>query len=71
LAQRAAEVAESGDLAVACHLVQMAVDAAGDDPAIHEIRRDVYRARRAEATSLMARGIFGSAIAESKAVLGE
>ena len=71
LARRGAEVAESGDLAVACHLVQMAADAAGDDPAVHEIRRDVYRLRRAEATSLMARGVFGSAIAQSKAVLGE
>ncbi len=71
LAERALEVAEAGDLRLACHLVQMAGDAAPDDPAVHEIRRDVYRARRAEATSLMARGIFGGAIAESKAVVGE
>ena len=71
LAQRALELADRGDLRLACHLAQMAGDAAPEDPVVHEIRRDVYRARRAESTSLMARGIFGSAIAESKAVLGE
>ena len=71
LAERAQAVADSGDLAVACHLVQMATDAAPDDLVVHEIRRDIYRARLAEATSLMARGIYGGAIAESKAVLEE
>ncbi len=71
LARRAAELVESGDLAVAVHLVQMAADAEPDNPAVHEIRRDVFRRRREGATSLMARGIYGSAIASSKAALGE
>ena len=52
-------------------LWDMAADAEPDNPAVHEIRRDVFRRRREGATSLMARGIYGSAIASSKAALGE
>ena len=69
LAQRAQVLAAEGELALACHLVQMAADAAPDDLAVHELRVEIFRARRAEATSLMAKGIYGSAVATSKAVL--
>ncbi len=71
LARRAAEVADSGDLALACHLVEMAADAAPDDPAVHEIRADIYTRRRSEASSLMARGIYRGAVKESRAVIGD
>ncbi len=69
LAQRAAEVADTGDLSLACHLVEMAVNANPEDRGIHEIRADVYTRRRKEATSLMARGVYRGAIRESQAAL--
>jgi alkyl sulfatase BDS1-like metallo-beta-lactamase superfamily hydrolase len=69
LAKRATELADGGDLALACHLAEIAGDAAPDDAAVHEIRADVYARRRAEATSLMAKGIYAGAMRESKAVI--
>ena len=71
LATRAAALAEAGDLAVAGHLVEMAADAAPGNHAVHEIRQEVYAARRAAATSLMAKGIYTSAINVSREVLAE
>ncbi len=71
LAHRALEVAESGDLQLACHLVEMAGSAASDDKLVHEIRAEIYTRRRVEATSLMAKGIFRGAVRESQAVVGE
>jgi len=71
LAHRAHEVAESGDLSLACHLVEMAADAAPGDRAVHEIRADIYTKRRSEASSLMARGIYRGAVRESQAIIGE
>ena len=62
LARRALELVEAGDLAVATHLVQMAADAEPDNRDVHEIRKEVYAARRRVATSLMAKGIYKSAI---------
>ncbi len=69
LARHAAEVADSGDLSLACHLVEMAANAAPEDRSVHEIRADVYTRRRREATSLMARGVYRGAIRESEAVI--
>ncbi len=66
LAKRAAELQEE-DPRLACHLVELAALSAPDDSAIHEIRSEVYRHRRGTETSLMAKGIFGSAANESKA----
>ena len=71
LARRAPAVLESGEPAVAAHLVQMAADAEPDDIEVHEIRKKVFEARRAAATSLMAKGIYRSAITVSKEALGE
>jgi len=71
LAQRALELVEAGDLALAGHLVQMASDAEPDNRAVHEIRKEVFTARRAAATSLMAKGIYKSAINVSREALGE
>lgn len=69
LAARAQALLETGDIAVAGHLVQMAADAAPTNAAVHEARIAVFRARRTEATSLMAKGIYSSAIATSKLAL--
>jgi alkyl sulfatase BDS1-like metallo-beta-lactamase superfamily hydrolase len=65
LAARAEALAES-DLRVACHLVELAADAAPDDPAVHAVRAALYQRRRDRETSLMAKGIFGTAANQSK-----
>jgi alkyl sulfatase BDS1-like metallo-beta-lactamase superfamily hydrolase len=65
LAARAQELALS-EPRLACHLAEMAALAAPEDRAIHTIRAEIYQARRAGETSLMAKGIFGAAANESK-----
>jgi alkyl sulfatase BDS1-like metallo-beta-lactamase superfamily hydrolase len=70
LAQRAAALAASGDLRLACHLIEMAASAAPEDKEIHATRADVYQKRRDGETSLMAKGIFGHASGESLARAG-
>ena len=71
LAQRADELASSGELRLACHLAEQAGLAAPEDHAVQTIRADVYERRRKAETSLMAKGIFASAVRESKEALGE
>jgi alkyl sulfatase BDS1-like metallo-beta-lactamase superfamily hydrolase len=70
LAQRAAALADAGDLRLACHLVELAATAAPDDREIHATRATVYQRRRDGETSLMAKGIFGYASGESLAKAG-
>jgi len=65
LAERAVALAASGDLRLACHLIELAATAAPDDKAIHAQRAEVYQKRRDGETSLMAKGIFGYASGES------
>jgi alkyl sulfatase BDS1-like metallo-beta-lactamase superfamily hydrolase len=68
LIQRSEELADAGDWRLACHLVEMAVQAAPDDKRAHGARADVYRRRRKHETSLMAKGIFGQAARDSAAI---
>jgi len=68
LAERAIELADAGDLRLAAHLVEWAAQADPDDRAIHRARADVYERRLADATSTMAKGVFGWAARESHAV---
>lgn len=68
LAARAAELAEAGELALACHLVEHAAAAAPADAGVHAIRARIYRARRDAEMSLMAQGIFGDAADHSSRV---
>jgi alkyl sulfatase BDS1-like metallo-beta-lactamase superfamily hydrolase len=70
LAERAQAVAAAGDLALACHLVELAAQAAPTDDAIRAIRGAVYAARAEREPSTMAKGIYGWAAAESGATLG-
>jgi alkyl sulfatase BDS1-like metallo-beta-lactamase superfamily hydrolase len=65
LAERARELAETQPR-VACHLAELAAFAAPDDKRVHELRAEVFQLRRDSETSLMAKGIFGSAANESK-----
>jgi alkyl sulfatase BDS1-like metallo-beta-lactamase superfamily hydrolase len=68
LAARARELAAGGDLRLAGHLVDWAGLAAPDDPAVHEARAEIYERRVADASSTMAKGVFGWAARESRAV---
>ena len=68
---RAQEVAESGDLRLACHLIEMAVAAEPLHEGAHRARAEIYWHRRAAERSLMSKGIFASAARESEAVFSE
>ena len=65
LALRAQEIAATGDFRLACHLIEHVVTAAPADTSIHAIRAQIYRQRVATETSLMSKGIFGSAMKTS------
>jgi alkyl sulfatase BDS1-like metallo-beta-lactamase superfamily hydrolase len=68
LADRALALVDAGDdasLRLAGHLVQLAGEAAPDDPDVHVARRTVWAARAAAERSTMARGIFSWAADEA------
>jgi len=65
LAERATTVADAGDLRMACQLVEWAAAADPDDREVQDRRRQIYEQRRATEPSLMAKGIFASAVHES------
>ncbi len=64
LARRAMSLVARGDLALACHFAEMAALAAPRDEGVRAIRTQVYEARAASETSLMARGLFSAAARE-------
>lgn len=64
LAERGQALADE-DPRLACHLVELAVQAEPDNKALHAIRAEVYQQRRGLESSLMAKGIFGAAANES------
>ncbi|HEY6318420.1 MAG TPA: alkyl sulfatase dimerization domain-containing protein, partial [Acidimicrobiia bacterium] len=68
LAARARELATAGDLRLAGHVAQWAVDAAPDDPEVHRARAEVYERRVDDATSTMAKGVFGWTARTSRGV---
>jgi alkyl sulfatase BDS1-like metallo-beta-lactamase superfamily hydrolase len=70
LAARAQELVGSGDRHLAAQLVEWAAQAAGDDPAIHAIRAEVYAAVRKGELSLMSKGIYGAAVRDSEEIGG-
>ena len=66
LAKRAQILAESDELRLACHLVEMAKLSEPDNVEIHQIRADIYDQRRQAESSLMAKGIYGNASTDSQ-----
>ncbi len=66
LAARARAVASAGDDALACELVELAAGAAPEDGAIRAARAEIYEARARRERSLMARGVYASAAADSR-----
>jgi alkyl sulfatase BDS1-like metallo-beta-lactamase superfamily hydrolase len=65
LAKKGQALAEE-DIRTACHLVEIAVQDEPDNRTAHAIRAEVFQLRRNNETSLMAKGIFGSAANESR-----
>lgn len=70
LIERALALAEAGDLRLAAHLAEWAVQADPDDRDAHAARAEVYTRRRRAELSLMAKGIFRAAADDSTAALG-
>lgn len=68
LIERAQVVADQGEYRLACHLADLAGWAAPADSGIHRQRAIIYRARRKQETSLMAKGIFAGAARESEEI---
>ena len=66
LVTRATELSAAGDHRLACQVVEYAAAAEPESHAVHEARATIYAARRAVETSLMAKGIFRSATADSE-----
>lgn len=64
---RARALEEEGDLRLASHLAEMAILAAPDSAAAHEVRARVYAARSEQERSTMARGIFNHFARSSRA----
>ncbi|GHH91687.1 alkyl sulfatase dimerization domain-containing protein [Streptomyces capillispiralis] len=69
LADRALELARAGSHRLACHLAQLAGDAAPADTTVHTARAEVYALRAAQERSIMSTGIFTWAEAESRGVI--
>jgi alkyl sulfatase BDS1-like metallo-beta-lactamase superfamily hydrolase len=58
LADRASALADAGDLRLACHLAELAAQAAPEDAGIRAVRATVYGRRADGERSTMSRGIF-------------
>ena len=67
---RALELAESGEIQMACHLVELATQAVPDHEGAHRARASIYWQRRATESSLMSKGIFAAAARESEVTFG-
>jgi alkyl sulfatase BDS1-like metallo-beta-lactamase superfamily hydrolase len=66
LAERALELADGGELRLAGHLAELALQAKPDSDAAREARARVNELRAEDATSTMARGIFRWAASEAR-----
>ncbi|TDC98539.1 MBL fold metallo-hydrolase [Nonomuraea deserti] len=66
LADAALKALSEGDERLAGHLAELAALAAPDDAGVHRVRAEVFSARAAGELSLMAKGIFAWAAAESE-----
>jgi len=66
LTDRAAALAAAGDLATACHLADLALEADPSDAAVREAVAALYERRAAGESSLMARNLFRSAAAYAR-----
>jgi alkyl sulfatase BDS1-like metallo-beta-lactamase superfamily hydrolase len=67
LAERAASIATAGDLRLASHLADYALEAAPQDTVVQSLVASIYEKRAESETSLMATNIFNSASAYARA----
>ena len=67
--ERAQQRSSEGDHRLACHLIDLAAAAEPESQAVHHARIEIYTARRAVETSLMAKGIFKGAVSDSQAAI--
>ena len=67
LADRARAIAQSGDLRLACHLADYALEAAPEDARVKETVARIYEQRAASERSLMATNLFRTAAAYATA----
>jgi glyoxylase-like metal-dependent hydrolase (beta-lactamase superfamily II) len=67
LAERAEAMAKTGDLRLACHLADYALEAAPGEARLNDIVARIYEQRAAAETSLMAINLFRSAAAYARA----
>ena len=65
LVRRALELGDAQDFRLACHLIELAVQAEPDDVGAHQARSELYGLRRRHEGSLMAKGIYGWAARQS------
>ncbi len=68
---RARKLRDEGELQMACHLVDFVRKGEPQSREAWELWRDLFAARAAAETSLMARGAFLSAVREAEARLAE
>jgi alkyl sulfatase BDS1-like metallo-beta-lactamase superfamily hydrolase len=66
LAARAEELSAAGEHRLACHLAELAAQAAPDDPGVHRVRAQVYATRGAQERSVMSKGVYRWAQTESE-----
>jgi alkyl sulfatase BDS1-like metallo-beta-lactamase superfamily hydrolase len=66
LAERAHQVAGDGDMRLACHLADFALEADPENPKVRDIVADIYERRAASESSLMAVNLFRSAVAYAR-----
>ena len=66
---RAVQRSVEGDHRLACHLIELAIASEPESRVANEARVQIYQARRAVETSLMARGIYKGAAADSQAAI--
>lgn len=66
LADRAGELSEAGEHRLACHLIELAAQAAPADPAVARVRAQVYATRARHERSVMSKGVFSWAQRESE-----
>lgn len=69
LAARAMELADQGDFRLACHVIEFAAAAEPESAEVHGARSMIYVQRGKAESSLMAKGIFRGAKAESDYVV--
>jgi alkyl sulfatase BDS1-like metallo-beta-lactamase superfamily hydrolase len=71
LADRAEALAAEGDLRLAGHLAELAVQAAPDDAGAHRVRAAVFAQRAGDELSTMSKGVFSWAADESQVRLAQ